>query len=239
MTTAAVGHVNEAGAPLRGPRLPRSHRRSYIQHLLSLHIQRLAERHLADRDDRVLVDFGCGDMPYRAVFEPFVSQYIGADMPDNREATALLRNDGSLDLPDATADVMLSTQVLEHVPSPAAYLAECRRVLRGEGLLLLSTHGLWWYHPHPTDYWRWTGEGLNRELNEAGFDVIDREGLMGLAAAGLSLVQDGVYRALPRWTRPTFYTLVQLGARGLDRLTRPDDRQHNAAVFIVMARRRP
>ncbi len=59
---------------------------------------------------------------------------------------------------------MLSTQVLEHVTDPRLYLAECHRVLRPGGPLLLSTHGIMVYHPDPVDYWRWTGAGLQRAV---------------------------------------------------------------------------
>ena len=34
--------------------------------------------------------------------------------------------------------------------------------------MLLSTHGARFYHPHPGDYRRWTGEGLRREIEAPG-----------------------------------------------------------------------
>ena len=71
----------------------------------------------------------------------------------------------------ADYDCVLSTQVLEHVLSPTAYLAEAYRVLRPGGHLLLSTHGLFEDHFCPYDYWRWTVYGLRKLVEETGFKI--------------------------------------------------------------------
>src|SRR5262249_31313598 len=76
-----------------------------------------------------------------------------------------------LGLDDGCADGVVSCQVLEHVWDLDWYLGQCHRLLRPGGWLLLSTHGSWLYHPHPTDYRRWPGDGLVRELEERGFHV--------------------------------------------------------------------
>ena len=52
------------------------------------------------------------------------------------------------------------------------------------------------------DYWRWTCAGLKRAVAPAGFEVVRFEGIMGLAATGLQLVQDALYYRLPRGSRP-------------------------------------
>lgn len=216
---------------------PRSHRRYYIQTLLTRHITSLAQAHLGDARDLVLVDYGCGTMPYRPILEPYLDRYVGADLPDNDQAQIHILPDGRLDLPDASADVVLSMQVLEHVDQPARYLAECCRVLRPGGRLFLSTHGFWWYHPHPSDFWRWTGQGLRKILTEAGLQINELRGLMGLAATGVHLTQDGTYRLIPQWIRPTFFFLMQNLAWLLDKLTDDEQRQANASVYVTVSTR--
>jgi SAM-dependent methyltransferase len=94
-------------------------------------------------------------MPYRALFEPYVAKYIGVDLPSNIEADLTVAPHWEMLLPGDGADVVLSTQVLEHVETPLAYLNDCYRMLKHGGLLILSTHGYWMYHPDPHDYWRW------------------------------------------------------------------------------------
>ncbi len=83
--------------------------------------------------------------------------------------------------------MVLSTQVLEHVDRPGLYLAECHRVLRPGGRMLLSTHGIMVFHPDPVDYWRWTCDGLQRAVRDAGFEIVRFEGIVGLAATGIQL----------------------------------------------------
>ena len=72
-----------------------------------------------------------------------------------RRSTLNARRDASRSR-TTSFDAVLSTQVLEHVADPGALPAERFRVLRPGGRLLLSTHGIFVYHPDPDDYWRWT-----------------------------------------------------------------------------------
>ena len=215
----------------------RFHWRWHIQTLMSRHLEAMAQAHFNGRRDLVLIDYGCGAMPYRPIFERYVWRYIGADLPDNEHAEVRVNGDGRLDVADASADVVLSTQVLEHVADPERYLDECRRVLRPGGRLMLSTHGMWWYHPHPNDYWRWTAEGLRKLLTDADFRVDELRGLMSLAAAGMHLTQDGVYRRVPRFVRPMFFFVMQNLVWLLDRLGDDQQRTNDAGVYVAMCTR--
>ena len=108
-----------------------------------------------------LLDVGCGVKPYYPWFEPYVSEYVGVDLGDN-PAADLEGAVESLPVDDASFDVVLCTQVLEHCDDPAEAVRELRRVVRPGGRVLLSTHGVQVYHPAPHDLWRWTHEGLER-----------------------------------------------------------------------------
>lgn len=108
-----------------------------------------------------LLDVGCGSKPYYPFFEQFVSEYVGVDVVENPSAE-LLGPIEALPVPDASFDVVLCSQVLEHCDDPAQAVRELRRVTRPGGRVLASTHGVQVYHPSPVDLWRWTHAGLER-----------------------------------------------------------------------------
>jgi SAM-dependent methyltransferase len=128
----------------------------------------LAVRDLMPHGVGRVLDFGCGGSPYRSLFGPCT--YHRADLAGSGAALDLEYGpDSLLSAPSEDYDCVLSSQVLEHVSSPLAYLAECHRVLKPGGRLILSTHGLFEDHACPYDYWRWTVFGLQSLVEEAGF----------------------------------------------------------------------
>jgi len=71
------------------------------------------------------------------------------------------------------ADVVLCTEVLEHVLDPRAMLAEAHGALRPGGRLLLTVPFAARWHFVPHDYWRFTPSSLKHLLEGAGFrDVV-------------------------------------------------------------------
>jgi SAM-dependent methyltransferase len=121
-----------------------------------------------------VLDFGCGGSPYRDLFEG--ARYRRADFAgDGAHAHGLdyvIFADGAIDAGPESFDLVVSTQVLEHVPDFASYLRQCLRVLKPGGQLLLSTHGTFEDHGCPHDFRRWTAEGLERDVAQAGFEVV-------------------------------------------------------------------
>ncbi len=187
--------------------------------------------------DLLLVDFGCGNMPYREVIEPMVGKYLGVDLEMNPKAEHHIDFDSKTTLPDNYCDIILSNQVLEHVDSAAGYLQEALRILKPGGSIICSTHGYWFYHPTPNDYWRWTSSGLRRTIETEGFKVTSFFGIMGLAASGLQLLQDGICLKLPKFLVPLFALVMQALIGLFNKINSQAQRDRDAAIYVVVAQK--
>jgi SAM-dependent methyltransferase len=107
--------------------------------------------------DSLTVNVGCGVM--RQFESVCPGRFVATDLRtlDNvdfsSDATALPLADGSVDM-------VLSLELLEHVPEPAAVLREIARVLKPGGTVMLSVPSAVPRHDHH-DYWRFTAQGLD------------------------------------------------------------------------------
>jgi SAM-dependent methyltransferase len=220
----------------RGERLfpPKSSRVYWCLTELRRALESIAEELKSIRKG-TLVDFGCGNMPYRPLFDGIVANYVACDFPGNEMASVLIGDDGRLPLPKCSAEIVLSSQVLEHAADPGLYLCEAYRVLKPGGYLLLSTHGVWRYHPDPLDLWRWTCEGLRREIETTGFSVVHLKGIMGPAATGMQIWQDAVLGHVPKMFRAVFTLVIQQMIAFADRRCLDENRDRDACVYVTLA----
>jgi SAM-dependent methyltransferase len=179
-----------------------------------------------------VLDYGCGGSPYRTLFT-LCHTYHRADLSGDGldfEFTDDAR------LPDHVGDAydcVLSTQVLEHVAESAAYLRESYRALRPGGTLVLSTHGMFEEHGCPHDYWRWTGFGLRRAVEDAGFHVDTIKKLTTGPRAMLSLSEPLLWGA--RFSGGLRARLVDIALRAGRRLG--PIRVHNTADALFATHR--
>lgn len=135
-----------------------------------------------------LLDVGCniGVLVDEAVRAGFAASGIDPD----RAAVAFgrdrfncdLQNRNLQSLPAGSFDIVMLEQTLEHVPAPAALLAEVRRVLAPGGIAVVSVphyRGLvarvagaawygWWPHEH---IWHFTVPALRQLLTQSGLAV--------------------------------------------------------------------
>jgi SAM-dependent methyltransferase len=148
-----------------------------------------ALRDVAPRASGRLLDVGCGNKPYEAMFLPYVTEYLGIEHEATFAATAAgsqgtrpdLTYDGQrLPFAAATFDTVLNVQVLEHTPRPRALVHEMARVLKPGGLLIVVAPFQFRLHEQPHDYFRYSSHGLRHLCEEAGLEVGEVRPLGGL-----------------------------------------------------------
>lgn len=115
-----------------------------------------------------MLDVGCGDKPYQALFASRVTEHVGVDYEETFMDSAYAKASkadfiysGDM-LPFAAAefDTVLCTQVLEHTPKPWALVAEMARVLKPGGTLILTAPFSFRVHSEPYDFYRFTRYGM-------------------------------------------------------------------------------
>jgi SAM-dependent methyltransferase len=112
------------------------------------------------------LDLGAQNGPYAAHFPRRVAL-------DLQAASGLdARGDAhALPFVDGAFDVVLCTEVLEHLVEPQRAIDEMHRVLKPGGQLLLTTRFLFPIHDAPHDYFRFTKYGLRHLLRR--FDAVE------------------------------------------------------------------
>lgn len=120
----------------------------------------------------MVLDAGAGDSRYRDHFHHVnyeSADFAKLDKPYASDLTYVcdLR---TIPVEDGRFDLVLLTQVLEHLPAPQAVLGELRRVLKPGGKLCLTAPLYFPEHEQPYDFFRYTQFAYRRWLPEAGFD---------------------------------------------------------------------
>jgi SAM-dependent methyltransferase len=97
--------------------------------------------------DGIVVDFGCGSGAYLPYLKQSLLEVVGVDISPEAVKQAsqkpykavLLTDNGNAPLPDHCAAIVFSTEVLEHIEDAAAAIKEFNRLLKDDGLLILTT----------------------------------------------------------------------------------------------------
>lgn len=119
-----------------------------------------------------VLDAGCGEQPLRSEIEAAGATYTGLDVEQNRAGTVdVIAPLWHVPLPDAAADVIVVTEVLEHVAETDAAFAELARLLRKGGAILITTPFAYPLHELPHDYVRLTAAAIARLAERNGLTV--------------------------------------------------------------------
>ncbi|MDR2017927.1 MAG: class I SAM-dependent methyltransferase [Syntrophobacterales bacterium] len=132
-------------------------------------------------------------------------EYVGCDM---REGTGVDRvlNLHHIDQPDSTVGTVITLDTLEHVEFPHTALHEIHRILKPDGIVVITSVLDFRIHATPYDYWRFTPDGFRSLLapfasSFVGYAGIDRfpHTVVGIGFKGRQYPLEKFYEEFEKW----------------------------------------
>lgn len=260
--SAIVGDPDNAlppSLPLTGERtIPGLAEENYWFRRHEVVYQRLADR-CADRD---VLEAGCGEGYGADLIADVARRVIGLDYDESTVAHVKARyprvdirhgNLAELPLDDASVDVVVNFQVIEHLWDQAQFVSECFRVLRPGGVFLVSTPNRITFSPgrdtplNPFHTRELNAAELTELLETAGFAVEDVLGVFhgpGLAELdarhGGSIIEAQVQRAVADapWSEQLLADVAAVRTGDFD-LTPASERNIDDSLDLVAIAVRP
>jgi len=120
-------------------------------------------------------------MPFRNHIPQAVTQYDSIDVDEKAADITYVGDILNMSMIQSeTYDSAVCFEVLEHVKNPFIAIKEINRILKKDGLLIISVPHMWLIHEAPHDYFRFTKYGLKHILEENQFKIISMETVGGL-----------------------------------------------------------
>ena len=159
----------------------------------------------------LVLDAGAGEAPYAGFFASHryeTADFAQVDKPYSQDLTYVC-DLAALPVADERFDLIIMTQVLEHLPEPVSVLTEMRRVLKPGAELWFSAPLFYEEHEVPYDFYRYTQFAHQRQCDAAGLEIVSidwLEGYFGTIAYQLRMASDQL---------PASPELYGDGARGI------------------------
>lgn len=115
------------------------------------------------------IDLGAGNSPYKKYIKE--ADYVAVDI--NGRCLDIKANLVYLPLKNNIADVVLLNQVLEHIYDYKTVLKEIKRILKKDGILILSVPFIYNIHFEPFDFFRFSEYALKKLLKENDYEIIE------------------------------------------------------------------
>ena len=196
---------------------------------------------LAGEGERRVLDIGCGTKPYAAWFRP-IAEYVRLDIMDGPMVDVVVKPNEKWPLSDAYYDVIICTQVLEHVEDLEHTLREMKRVLKPGGIIVASFPFIYNEHGIPHDYRRFSAYGAERLFLDMNLITVERQGGIGSTAAILllnfwdaTLSLNFYFRLMKAVLLPVNLlaaTMLNIAALLLDRLDRTGRYYSNVLIVV-------
>lgn len=146
-----------------------------------------------------ILDLGCGKKPYENLFTK-ANSYIGLDIkPENiiRNNRADIFYDGTnFPFSNQQFDIVICNQTLEHVENVNSFFSEIKRVLKKNGLILITVPFIWSEHEIPNDFRRFTSFGIKSFFEKNNFKILKfNKSCVGIVAV-YQIIQDFLFKKI-------------------------------------------
>lgn len=188
-----------------------------------------------------LLDIGCATKPYKEMFEPFILEYIGLDHQGtihNRQEIDIYGCATNIPQENNSYDTVFCGTVLEHIEEPGKAISEMNRVLKENGIVILTAPFFWHLHEEPRDFYRFTKYGLRYLFEKNGFSIVELQAFSGFY---VTFLQELVYY-MQRFKRgrifssviTVFGSIIQAVAYLLNK---HDKSENFTCLYLVVARK--
>lgn len=163
-----------------------------------------------------IIDIGCGDKPFEVFFSEH--NYTGVDF--NPVNSTVIKHDLSnkLPFPDNSFDIIILSEVLEHVPRPFFVLEEVNRISKCESFIYISTPFALQIHGSPYDYFRYTKYFYFKISKLYDWELIEFRSSNSIFSSLLLLInQYTLYFNLPNFIISPFWFLINIISLSIDK----------------------
>ena len=122
-----------------------------------------------------LLDVGCGSSPFKEYFINHIDKYLKHEHPlvaKDHIKYDYLSELPQISAPDNSIDTIICFSVLEHVSEPFETIKEFGRILKDDGIFIISVPQYWHLHEEPHDYLRFTKYILKEKITKSGFEIL-------------------------------------------------------------------
>lgn len=153
----------------------RFHRGDYF---VIKHLANFIESELMNfvKPGKTVGDLGCGEQPMRNLIEELGGIYTGVDFSQNSQNTVqVLASITEVPLPDNSFDVILCTEVLEHVPDTYRAFQEMARLIKTGGHIIITSPFSYPLHEEPYDFVRLTPYQVQEAAKKSNLEILSLE----------------------------------------------------------------
>lgn len=125
---------------------------------------------------KVILDLGAGPSQFRELTRRFENSF-SVDFLPYELVNVVADLTKTLPFKKSSFDIILLSNVLEHIPNTDFLLKECFRILKKDGFIIGTVPFLMKIHQKPYDFHRFTNYMLEKILKDSGFKKIEIQNL--------------------------------------------------------------